>query len=287
MKPVEAFVISIVVVLVFFWLKRRGYTEPFENPLVVMPHHSPRDPAYLQTEMNGIPLNVYMSWESYRMPARMKGVIERNIEMNPEFSFFLFSDDDCRTYIKNNFDDDVVKAFDTLVPGAYKSDLWRYCVLYKDGGVYMDIKLETKVPLIQLVKENKAVLVQDRPFSQPPLYLVNGIWNGFMIYPPRNAIFKHCINKIVAACKARDYKRTVLDITGPHLMGEVLETQFSSQAKYKVLRLHESGGKIVKMSDKDEIVLTDYEGYREDQKLFAGKPHYSEYYFNYKVYADT
>ena len=29
-----------------------------------------------------------------------------------------------------------------MVPGAYKADLWRYCILYIYGGIYIDIKLE-------------------------------------------------------------------------------------------------------------------------------------------------
>ena len=43
-------------------------------------------------------------------------------------------------FIKNNYPVDVLEAFNKLIPGAYKADLWRYCVLYKLGGIYLDIK---------------------------------------------------------------------------------------------------------------------------------------------------
>ena len=33
---------------------------------------------------------------------------------------------------------DVLKAYDKLIPEAFKADLWRYSIIYKKGGCYMD-----------------------------------------------------------------------------------------------------------------------------------------------------
>ena len=33
----------------------------------------------------------------------------------------------------------VYDAYTRIKPGAFKSDLWRYCVLYVYGGFYIDI----------------------------------------------------------------------------------------------------------------------------------------------------
>ena len=46
----------------------------------------------------------------------------------------------CREFIKNNFDLDILNAYDILKPGAFKADLWRCCILYIYGGIYLDIK---------------------------------------------------------------------------------------------------------------------------------------------------
>ena len=53
-------------------------------------------------------------------------------DLNKHITFHLFNDDDCRNYIKNNFETKVLHK-DSLNPSAYKADLWRYCVLYKEG----------------------------------------------------------------------------------------------------------------------------------------------------------
>jgi len=54
---------------------------------------------------------------------------------------YLFHDAECRDFIAQEYPPDVLMAYDRLIPTAFKADLWRYCVLYKYGGVYLDAKL--------------------------------------------------------------------------------------------------------------------------------------------------
>ena len=89
-----------------------------------------------------IPLNIYQTWHTKDLPKFMKKTVDNIIKNNPAFKHYLFDDNDCRNFIKDNFDVTVLNAFDSLIPGAYKADLWRYCVLYKNGGIYLDIKYE-------------------------------------------------------------------------------------------------------------------------------------------------
>jgi mannosyltransferase OCH1-like enzyme len=86
-----------------------------------------------------IPLKVYSHWHTKDLPPIMKQKREKLIRDNPEFEFELYDNDDCRKFIEANFDKDVLYAFDSLIPGAYKADLWRYCIIYKYGGIYLDI----------------------------------------------------------------------------------------------------------------------------------------------------
>ena len=54
---------------------------------------------------------------------------------NPEFNHYLYDDKMCREFIKQNFQK-CFYVFDKLKPGAYKADLWRYCILYKWRYLY-------------------------------------------------------------------------------------------------------------------------------------------------------
>lgn len=241
---------------------------------------------YLSSLEESVPKTVYLSWVSKELPPLMMNNLDYNKRLNPTYTFEMFDDTRCRDFIKDHYDARVVKAFDLLVPGAYKSDLWRYCILYKRGGVYMDIKCKCVVPLDACVALCSTVFVRDLPtINSDGTKNRNGLWNGFMISPPGNPIFKQCIDKVVENCEKRFYGKSSLDITGPCMIGGIVE---NVSQKYVTtvtqLELH-TDMTIRGISRKSVYVHTTYPGYREEQKKNAGKKHYSEYYKERTVYA--
>ena len=85
-----------------------------------------------------IPLNIFLTWSTKELPPKMQENLDRMRIVNPEFNIQLFDDNDCRKFIQNNFPENILIAFDTLKPGAYKADLWRLCILYINGGIYIN-----------------------------------------------------------------------------------------------------------------------------------------------------
>ena len=109
-----------------------------------------------------IPLNIFQTWYTLDLPENMRRNIDLLKQNNPEFKHYLYDDEMCRNFIKENFNNDTLWAFDKLRPGAYKADLWRYCVLYIHGGIYLDIKFRSlnNFRLIELT--DKEYWVKDR-----------------------------------------------------------------------------------------------------------------------------
>jgi mannosyltransferase OCH1-like enzyme len=166
---------------------------------------------------NIIPLNIFQTWHSKNLPPIMAKNVEFIKQSNPAFNHMLFDDNDCREFIKNNFNGDVLNAFDTLIPGAYKADLWRYCVLYINGGIYIDIKY---IPIngfkfISLTEKEHWILDIDN----------NGIYNALIVAKPGNAILLQAINNIVANVKNRYYGNSCLEPTGPLLLAKFFSTE--------------------------------------------------------------
>jgi mannosyltransferase OCH1-like enzyme len=159
-----------------------------------------------------IPLNIFQTWHTKDLPPLMKKVVNYIKANNPAFNYYLFDDNDCREFIKNNFDNNVLNAFDSLIPGAYKADLWRYCVLYKNGGIYLDIKYKpmTRFKFINLIEKEHWVLDADK----------NGIYNALMVCSPGNNILLEAIKQIVINVKNRYYGNASLEPTGPLLLAK-------------------------------------------------------------------
>lgn len=108
----------------------------------------------------------------------------------PTYQHVIFDDKECIQYLQKHFGKKHVQRFHQLPTGAHKADLFRYCLLYKEGGIYMDIKTE----LIQPVDE----IFVDRT----KLYCVmqfdkQGIYQGVLASPAGNPIFLELIEYVL------------------------------------------------------------------------------------------
>jgi mannosyltransferase OCH1-like enzyme len=114
---------------------------------------------------NIVPKNIFQSWHTKNISSNMKNTIDELKKNNQDFKYYLCDENECRNLIKNNFNEDVLYAYDNLIPTAYKVDLWRYCVLYSYGGIYLDIKFKpvNNFSFNEIIKKEHFIL--ERPFD--------------------------------------------------------------------------------------------------------------------------
>lgn len=136
-------------------------------------------------------------------------------DLNPDYKYMFFDSKDCREFIENHFDDRVIQAYNMLLCGAYQSDLWRLCVLYVQGGCYVDSQTQPLVPLSHMIDSDTEFLSADDGDA-------HGIWQGFLCVTPKHpAIFiaiQECTNNILS----KTYFKLSLSLTGPDLMRKCL-----------------------------------------------------------------
>ncbi len=128
--------LCLVIIIIFYKkTKKNNVNEIFdditnENILLEKPNEF-IDTIYVRENIkpDQIPLNIFMCWNTKNLPPKMVNNINKIKEENPEFNIYIYDDNDCRNMIEKYFSKEVVDAFDSLIPGAYKADLWRYCVL--------------------------------------------------------------------------------------------------------------------------------------------------------------
>jgi len=86
-----------------------------------------------------IPRNIFQTWESKNISSEFDILTQTWKYKNPNYAYFLFDSNDREEFIKQNFDENIYKSYCRIIPGAFKADLWRYCILFIYGGVYVDI----------------------------------------------------------------------------------------------------------------------------------------------------
>jgi mannosyltransferase OCH1-like enzyme len=86
---------------------------------------------------DAIPKYIFQTWQENKLTKGMQNAVDSLTRENPSWTYSLFSDLERRKFIDEYFRKDILDAYDNLIPGAYRADLWRYCVLYVLGGVYI------------------------------------------------------------------------------------------------------------------------------------------------------
>jgi len=221
-----------------------------------------------------IPLKIYQTWHTKNLPENMKNSVDRLKRLHPRFEYFLFDDTDCRNFIANNFSVDVLNAFDSLVPGAYKADLWRYCVLYINGGIYLDIKYNciNSFRFIELTEKEHWV------------FDINGsdVYNALIACLPKNEILLKCINQVVDNVKNKYYGNSCVDPTGPGMVSKFLTGEDRKKIELQHMWIKRTGEKFILYND--IAVLRMYDGYYNEQFRNLKVNHYTALWAYRQVY---
>ncbi len=122
-------------------------------------------------------------------------------ELNPDFDYVFFNNTDCIEFLTENYDEKIVNTFNILRSGAHKADLFRYCLLLKNGGIYIDIDIQMEIGFSDILKKcSEANLVTSKSAHSG-----DGLYQGFLISTPNNEILKMLIENIVANPNPEDY----------------------------------------------------------------------------------
>ena len=257
-----------------------------------------------------IPRVIVQTNERDAIPEGMAKNIAMFLEKNPEYAYVYFDDLRARNFIAEKYPPRVLAAYDRLVPGAYKADLFRYCYLFENGGVYVDTGMMAVGTLRELLKP-------DDVFVSPEDNHQGGIYNAFMACVPKHPIVGKAVQMSVENIEAQKYfygyVHAGLRITGPLLLSVAFEKAMTELRGKKItvevgkdygggvrlLRFYSnnldlcSSGEIFADSavkgpgGKDElrpVLFTKYPTYHFEASRYNTNPHYSKLWKSRGVY---
>lgn len=119
-----------------------------------------------------------------------KKVYENINKYAKNYKYIIFDDNDIVEFLKINYPKNVLNAFNNL-KGAHKADLFRYCYLYKYGGIYIDIKTKLIKNINKIFNKNDVNLYTVLSAYEGTIY------QGIIATEPNNKLFLELINYIV------------------------------------------------------------------------------------------
>ena len=118
---------------------------------------------------SGIPKFIYQTYKSKVIEnAELNANIGHIQSLNPYWEYSLYDDADIEDFILKHYGEEVYAYYNRIDSsyGAAKADFFRYLLLYKMGGVYLDIKSTLERPLddVLLPDEQYIVSAPGHPF---------------------------------------------------------------------------------------------------------------------------
>ena len=180
-----------------------------------------------------IPNIVYQTWLEDSFGASHVAAIKVFRDLNHDYTFEFFDEARVQAYMEKHWrDHPIYDVFRNARFGPLRTDIWRYCLIYERGGVYVDVSKSIHIPLREIVTSEVACVVswEDKAFP-PPRSLAAArrlqhpdriLINWAIIAAPGHPLLRRAIDGIVASYPhyagrvVPNPKEAILDFTGPH-----------------------------------------------------------------------
>jgi hypothetical protein len=154
-------------------------------------------PIYRKDPARLIPRIIHQTWyepvDEKKYP-NMSRLAESWKQSGWEYHFY--DDETSANFLSTHFPHQVREAYDAITPGAFKADLFRYCVLLIRGGIYADMDILLESNLDQVIAPNVGfVTAQDEPGQA--IGHRSCLWNGFLASAPGHPFLARTIENVV------------------------------------------------------------------------------------------
>lgn len=203
----------------------------------------------------------------------------------PEFTYKYYDNNNVFSYIKNNYAPILYDAIMNLKPGAYIADLFRYCYLYLNGGVYMDCKKIMYISLSKYILNTITDIKLDDIFIKDCIH--NYAYNAIMICNRFSEVMKQCIINCVITIIQGKYNEDPLSITGPHVLGNAIDYVYDGKYNYNYLNVVpiKNNDWLSYNVNKDgtKVIKNTYYGYY-DENNYKNTNHYHVLWYKKNIY---
>jgi len=188
---------------------------------------------------------------NYPFSDDLDNAILSHIPVFDNYNIRFWNDQNAQKFILENFDEKVLKAYLTVKAGAFKKDLFSYCLMYKLGGWFFDWKFKIFPEFrnyLEMLESHDIVFMDSQKSNER-----KEIWNAMFYSKPNLIFWKDTIDEIVDLLLKNNYSHTLIN---PQLIYRMYH-KYKSEYKYYNLK----------------TVEVNYygDGYINDTKIFQSK----------------
>lgn len=242
----------------------------------------------LQTSGSKIPKTIHQTWIN-QDGKNIKESIDTCKLVNKGYIHKFYTDDDQLEYIEKHFSKFITDQYKKIQNGSCRSDFFRYCVLFIEGGVYIDIDCKPIRDLNDIITHDtdllytKSALAMHTRVNNPH---VDVLYNGVLGAAPRLTLFNKCIHNICDYIYRGELNTNpacnIHFLTGTHMLNHHIKAyqEYVGKLNEQVLTMTEHNNKPNKhIIIYKGIPVIHAQHYRLDRST---TPHYGKQKFLYK-----
>jgi mannosyltransferase OCH1-like enzyme len=163
-----------------------------------------------------IPRIIHQTWKNEEIPAKWLKYQNKVKELHPGWQYCLWTDDNNNEFVKKEFPRfyAVYKAFPKNI---MRADIIRYLIMYKIGGLYLDLDYEMLKPFQYTGKELVLPVSRNISFGDNRDLLGNCIFAS----TPGHIFWKNLIEDLQNNPPQVDNYLEVLHTTGPEFLSRI------------------------------------------------------------------
>lgn len=143
--------------------------------------------------------------------------VQSFFDYNPHYKYLFYSDEDCLQLFQQHYPDNV-KDYLSIVPSAYKADLFRYAFLLKYGGCYFDYKLICRMPIDHFLTDHQEIILCADWNYDTNLESIQDLYNAVIMVTPNHPLLKLAFEQSIYNIRNRLYLDGAFSVTGPRLL---------------------------------------------------------------------
>lgn len=176
-----------------------------------------------------IPKVIYQTFKTNKLPLINKIAVRWLKFRNKDYQYEFYDDNRIVQFLKEAYEPEILQAYERLNIGAAKADFFRYAILYKKGGVYLDIDAYALGSFDQIVRPDDAAVISKEKF--PNIYV-----QWALIFEAGHPFLKKTLDLIMYNIRENTYPHSVHGMTGPTAYSQALLECIAAdpQVKYRI-----------------------------------------------------
>ena len=177
-----------------------------------------------------IPKTIYQTYKTTKLPILFRWHIRRLRKNNPSYTYEFYDDKRASDFILEAYGNEISALFNRINIGAAKADFFRYAILYKKGGVYLDIDSLITSKIDDFIKPEDVAVISNESN-------LNFFLQYVLFFEPQHPILKRTMDLMISNLKQNTYPYDTHKMTGPTVFTKAINDCMTKEPKvgYRIL----------------------------------------------------